>query len=87
MCDIVFNDITIICIHQPRDGIPDIFFNCVINALNLAANETKYLIFCGDLNLDYSKEAFKKTLADIFQSFKLNPTTHEPTRIFTNCHG
>ena len=26
-------------------------------------------------------------MSDIFQSFKLNSTTHEPTRIFTNYHG
>ena len=61
MCGIVFNDITIICIYRRPDGIPDMCFNCVINALKLAANKTKYLIFCGDLNIDYSKETvFKK---------------------------
>lgn len=88
MCSILYKNIAIVCIYRPPNGNYDLFFEAVSNALQVAIKKYQYVILCGDLNIDFSKDTLTKNrLLDIFQSYQLNITTHEPTRIFTNCNG
>lgn len=78
----------IITVYRPPNGDIKIFFTNVTLALNVAITKADYVILCGDLNIDSGKGSTDaKILSDLFQSFELESTTSEPTRIFTNVNG
>ena len=63
--------------------LPIFFFTkleIILNELNNISNES---IICGDFNIDYMKESFRKNSLDsILASFNLFTTVKFPTRIF-----
>lgn len=88
LCSMSYYNLVIICTYRPPTGDHTIFFNTITNALRVAVKKFKYVVFCGDLNVDYSKNSNnKKILNDIFQSFQMKVTTNGPTRMYTNCNG
>ena len=85
----IFNDkYCIVCCYRPPSGNMDIFTDSVSSALSMAYKRGKYLVFCGDLNINfYVGNEHKKQLLDLFDSFRLCVTTTEPTRICTYSNG
>lgn len=88
ICSIGVNDVCIICCYRPPSGDVNLFFNSLNACFAKALRGFKYVVFTGDLNIDLFSESFnKKTLNDIFDSFNLKVTTHEPTRVFQHMNG
>lgn len=88
LCVAIFGDYSIICCYRSPSGDVNVFLTSVSNVLTKISNRSKYIIFCGDLNIDYlSDSADKKRLCDVFDSFELKITTVDPTRIFTYRDG
>lgn len=78
----------IITVYRPPNGDLKIFFTNITLALNIAITKADHIILCGDINIDSSKGSTDtKILFDLFQSFELQSTTNEPTRVFTNVNG
>lgn len=76
------------CIYRPPNGDLDIFFENLTIALNYVVNKYDFVLLCGDLNINLLDNSLTtKILCDLFDSFQLNKTTCEPTRIFRNIHG
>lgn len=81
------DSVTILSLYRSPDGDINIFFENLINALNLISNKNqqKHLVICGDFNVNFLKASKNLTdLLDILNSFCLTPTVNEPTRL-TNC--
>lgn len=77
----------IICIYRPPQGDLNIFFTTLSDILNTSLNITKNykLILCGDFNIDLLRDTgTTKTFRDLLQSFNLNQTIYQPTRITSN---
>ena len=60
----------------------------ITNTLNIAYNLSDSVILCGDFSFDLKQKCQDTdVLFDGFESFELNITTSDHTRIFTNTHG
>lgn len=88
LCCMSYSKLAIICTYRPPTGDHTIFFNTITNALRVVLKKFQYVVFCGDLNVDYSKNSNNKNiLNDIFQSFQMKVTSNGPTRLYTNYNG
>lgn len=81
--------VVIFCVYRPPNGDLKIFFSRLTSALNFVTkNKYRYTILCGDLNINLLDRCLHtKLLCDIFESFQLNVTTNEPTRVVQNVNG
>lgn len=81
-------NIIIISAYRPPSGNIHWFINNLTNALNIAYNLSDSVILCGDFNIDMKQKCQNTdVLFDVFESFELNTTTSDYTRVFTNVHG
>lgn len=77
-----------ITLYRPPTGDINIFIFNLTEALNIAAKISDYIVLCGDFNIDYNKNCLYTTmLCDVFNSFALNVSLTEPTRVVTNVNG
>lgn len=85
---VIVGECSVLCCYRPPSGNLDVFVDSASSALSAAYTYSKYVIFCGDLNIDSgTSNVGKKLLCDLFNSFMLSITTHDPTRIFTYRNG
>lgn len=92
MCAVSFclneNKTILIVVYRPPSGDIHMFFNLLTQALLLANKLSKWIILCGDFNIDLNKQCSNTNfLCDILSSFELAILNSEPTRVFTNIHG
>jgi exonuclease III len=73
---------TIICIYRSRIGNFTYFLNQLESVLNQIYNSSTGVILCGDFNIDYLDDNYRKHLLDsLLASFGLYSTLKFPTRI------
>lgn len=82
-------EMCIVCVYRPGTGNFNIFEKQFTSTLTFAFRNYKNLIITGDFNIHYEKQSDNNTkvFLDILNSFELNITCFEPTRIFTNIKG
>lgn len=74
----------VICIYRPPQGNIDIFYDSLISILNMLKNKMlKYTVaLCGDFNINlFPNNGDANYFKDILNSYKLNQTIFEPTRV------
>lgn len=72
-------------VYRPPSGDINVFFRNLTSVLTSIRNKFDYVVVCGDLNVNLLDNSLStKILCDIFDSFNLNITSREPTRVFTN---
>ena len=68
--------------NKPTTGSEELFFEQLSLLLSKASQQFKFILLCGDLNINQSKDYLHaKVLNDIFKSFKLTSLVSSPTRI------
>nr|CAI5819984.1 unnamed protein product [Callosobruchus analis] len=78
------NDIKlgIVTVYRPPSGDVIMFSEILSQALTVVSSVSNQIVLCGDLNIDISKNCMNtKLLKDLLESFNLNVTTTEPTRV------
>jgi hypothetical protein len=77
------NNFIIICIYRSPNGDFTHFLTQLEIILNELHNISNEFILCGDFNIDYLKDTYRKYLLDsLLASFNLFSTVKFPTRIF-----
>lgn len=80
--------IAICSVYRPPSGDIIVFFNHLENALKKILSCHKYVVLCGDFNINYLENSLAtRMLNDLFNSFSLNLPKNDPTRISTNGNG
>lgn len=75
-------DTCIIAVYRSTSGEYNIFIDQMTKLLDYFVPKYKYVILCGDLNVDNLKDDnHAKTLRDLFLCYDLTPLIREPTRI------
>ena len=82
-------DTVAICsVYRPPSGDCNIFFEHLENAIRNIISKYRYIILCGDFNINYLDSSTNtKTLFDLFNCFSLLMQSHDPTRIGVNANG
>lgn len=79
---VVNKEFLLVNIYRPTSGSEDIFFIQLSLLLSKATQQYKFVLLCGDLNIDQNKDyTHAKVLKDIFSSFNLTSLVSNPTRI------
>lgn len=78
-------NIIVVCIYRPPSGDINDFFVILEDILSSLSRRCT-IVVCGDFNVNFLNSGDKnlKIMLDIFLSFNLKHTIHEPTRI---CNG
>lgn len=80
----------LILVYRPPNGDFEVFFEKLSQAIDIALRRCKWVVLCGDFNIDYLKKSCSnaRKLGNLFESYQLsNSRPFEPTRIFTNKNG
>lgn len=87
-CNIYNKKYSVIVAYRPPNGDVDVFIMNLTHALKIAYEMSRNIILCGDFNIDSMKKSLNvNMLHDVFNSFELNLTSSDATRIFTNSHN
>lgn len=80
----------VVAIYRPPKGDLKVFFKSIELALDIAISKSKWIVLCGDFNINYHNQSSSevKTLLNIFDSYNLsNNGPFLSTRICTNKNG
>ncbi|KAK3909850.1 Putative 115 kDa protein in type-1 retrotransposable element R1DM [Frankliniella fusca] len=77
--------LSVICVYRPPEGCIDIFFNQLQSCIERVADKRKYLVICGDLNIDIlCKNSKQNRLQCLMNEYGLSSLTNMATRVSYN---
>ncbi|KAK3911933.1 putative RNA-directed DNA polymerase from transposon BS [Frankliniella fusca] len=77
--------LSVICVYRPPEGCIDIFFNQLQSCIERVADKRKYLVICGDLNIDIlCKNSKQNRLQCFMNEYGLSSLTNMATRVSYN---
>lgn len=87
-CSAYNESIIITSIYRPPAGDMQVFLNSLETLLTNLSTENKTLLIAGDFNIEMVNENKNKSdLLSLLESFDLNPTITDYTRITSNCQS
>lgn len=88
LCGVQVENFCVICCYRPPSGDMELFINSVGAVMDRVFKYSQHVVFCGDLNINYlSNSMSKKNLCDLLNSYSLNVTTTDPTRVCSSLKG
>ena len=84
--------LVIVCVYRPPDGCQELFFSKMEGVISRFMNQRKYLVICGDINIDIltkdrKKLSSKKCLENFLEEHGLYTCTNKPTRVTPQCES
>lgn len=82
----------IVCVYRPPDGCQELFFNKMEEVINRVRTHRKYLVICGDINIDIltrdpKKQRSRKCLENFLEEHGMYTCTDEHTRVTPKCRS
>lgn len=75
-------NVIVVCLYRSPSSNCNTFFKGFNNILSKIVNENKYIVLCGDWNIDFLKDTReKRVLESLFKTFNLTNAIDGPTRI------
>lgn len=89
-CNLAHLKFIVVTVYRPTKGNHEIFFDKLSLALAIAVKRTRWIVLCGDLNIDYHNKSSSnvKKLRNVFEAYNLGG--NKPivsTRVFTDRNG